>query len=100
MSSPSVSAISPVSNVPSAVDARAVKLHKAASEFESLLVKQMLKQSKIAGDENGNGYADMAVDAMASAVEKGGGFGLVRRIEAAIGPMSGSPHATNGTPKS
>ena len=67
------------------------KIKKAASEFESLLVKADAQQSKIAGDENGERIADMAVDAMASAVEKGGGFGLVRRIEAAIGPMSACP---------
>jgi Rod binding domain-containing protein len=99
MSSPIVPVAPGVTNTPSASDARAVKLHKAASEFESLLVKQMLQESHIAGDENGNGYADMAVDAMASAVEKGGGFGLVRRIEAAIGPAPGLSHATNGTQK-
>jgi Rod binding domain-containing protein len=74
-------------------------LHKAASEFESLLVKQMLKQSKIAGDDKANGYADMAIDAMASAVEKGGGFGLVRSIEAAIGPRAGLSDTTKGTSK-
>lgn len=99
MSSPIVPVASGIANAPSASDARAVKLHKAASEFESLLVKQMLKQSKIAGDAKADGYADMAVDAMASAVEKGGGFGLVRRIEAAIGPAPGQSHATNGTRK-
>jgi Rod binding domain-containing protein len=99
MSSPVAPVAPRVANTPSASDARAVKLRKAASEFESLLVKQMLKESKIAGDEKANGYADMAVDAMASAVEKGGGFGLIRCIEAAIEPSSRRSAATNGTMK-
>ncbi|MGA2450003.1 MAG: hypothetical protein ABTD50_15090 [Polyangiaceae bacterium] len=83
-----------VATTPSASNERAVKLHKAASEFESLLVKQMLKQSNISGEDKANGYADMAVDAMASAVEKGGGLGLVRSIEAAIRPRAGLSDAT------
>jgi Rod binding domain-containing protein len=64
------------------------KLRSAANEFESLLVKQLLKSAKLgqSGDtEKSNGYGDMAVDAMASAVEKGGGLGLAKRIEQAIG---------------
>jgi Rod binding domain-containing protein len=81
-------------------DARGEKLKKAAMEFESLLVKQMLQQSKIAGDEKANGYSDMAVDAMTSAVEKGGGLGLARRIEEAIGHQgSAMPHLTQPLPK-
>ena len=64
------------------------KLRSAAHEFESLLVKQLLKSAKMGqtGDaDKSNGYGDMAVDAMASAVEKGGGLGLAKRIEEAIG---------------
>jgi len=71
-------------------DARADKLRHAATEFETILVKQLLKAAKIGssggagGEEKANGYADMAVDALASAIEKGGGLGLARRIEDAI----------------
>ena len=64
------------------------KLRTAANEFESILVKQLLKSAKLGGSgdaEKSNGYGDMAVDAMASAVEKGGGLGLAKRIEQAIG---------------
>jgi Rod binding domain-containing protein len=67
---------------------RLAKLQSAANEFESLLVKQLLKSAKMGGsgdDGKSSGYADMAVDAMASAVEKGGGLGLAKRIEQAIG---------------
>jgi Rod binding domain-containing protein len=67
---------------------RLAKLRSAAHEFEAVLVKQLLKSAKMgsSGDaEKSNGYGDMAVDAMASAVEKGGGLGLAKRIEQAIG---------------
>jgi Rod binding domain-containing protein len=68
-------------------DPRVEKLRHAATEFESILVKQLLKAAKIggAGAEKANGYADMAVDALASGIEGGGGLGLARRIEEAIG---------------
>jgi Rod binding domain-containing protein len=72
-----------------AKDPRVEKLRRAAGEFESLLVKQLLKAAKIGGDDKGNGYADMAVDALSSGIEKGGGLGLARRIEEVIGHASG-----------
>jgi Rod binding domain-containing protein len=59
------------------------RLHKAAQEFESLLVKQLLQASKLGGDKS-TGYADMAIDAMATGVEKAGGLGLARRIEETV----------------
>ncbi len=75
-------------------DPRMAKLKSAATEFESLLVKQLLKSAKLGGsgsggDEKSNGYADMSVDALASAVERGGGLGLARQIEHAIGGAAG-----------
>jgi Rod binding domain-containing protein len=69
-------------------DPRAEKLRTAATEFESVLVKQLLKSARLGGsgdDEKTSGYGDMAVDALASAVESGGGLGLARRIEEAVG---------------
>lgn len=81
----------PGMSVPSTADERAQKLRKAAGDFESLLVKQMLKEAKMGGSQKEGGYADMAVDAMASAVEKGGGLGLARSIERAIGAHGPSP---------
>ena len=87
------SAITPVSTAERAQgaathDPRAEKLQHAATEFESLLVKQLLKAAKIGGggaSDKSSGYADMAVDALASAIEHGGGLGLSRRIEEAVG---------------
>jgi Rod binding domain-containing protein len=79
-------------------DPQVEKLRHAAKEFESILVKQLLKASKIGGsggEEKANGYADMAVDALTTAVEHGGGLGLARRIEAAIG-HGGIPGPSGG----
>jgi Rod binding domain-containing protein len=79
------------------------KLRNAANEFESILVKQLLKSAKLGGSgdaEKANGYGDMAVDAMASAVEKGGGLGLAKRIEQAIGATHPqAPAPTHGVPE-
>ncbi len=79
---------------PTPTDPRIAKLKTAATEFESLLVKQLLKAAKLGGsggDEKSNGYGDMAVDALATAVERGGGLGLASRIEQAVG---GAAHRT------
>jgi len=65
-------------------DARADKLRHAAGEFETLLVKQLLKEAKLLGDDKANAYGDMAIDAVATGVERGGGLGLARRIEDAL----------------
>lgn len=67
-------------------DPRSAKLHHAAHEFESMLVKQLLKAAKMGGTgtDKSSGYADMAVDALANGIEKGGGLGLARRIEDAL----------------
>jgi hypothetical protein len=59
---------------------KAAKLHTAAKAFESILVKQLLSAAKVGGS-NPTGYADMAVDALATGVEKAGGLGLAQRIE-------------------
>ncbi|HXN32858.1 MAG TPA: hypothetical protein VN894_13395 [Polyangiaceae bacterium] len=87
----------PVAKTPP--DPRIEKLRHAAGEFESLLVKQLLKAAKIGGaggDEKASGYGDMAVDALASSIERGGGLGLAHRIEQAIAhgaaPAAPNPH--------
>jgi Rod binding domain-containing protein len=85
------SAISPVSSSVAShapPDPNVEKLRRAATEFESLLVKQLLKAANMggsSGSEKTSAYADMSVDALASAVERGGGLGLAKRIEEAIG---------------
>ncbi len=43
-------------------------------------MKQLLTAAKIGGEKS-TGYADMAVDALATGVEKAGGLGLARRLE-------------------
>ena len=55
-------------------------------------MKQILKEAKLCGAEKSNGYGDMAVDAMASAVQKGGGLGLAKQIEHAIHGSHAAPH--------
>jgi Rod binding domain-containing protein len=80
-------------------DPRTQKLRSAATEFESMLVKQLLKAAKLGGtgdDDKSGGYGDMAVDAMATAVERGGGLGLAKRIEQAI--AHGQPAAQPVSP--
>jgi Rod binding domain-containing protein len=87
--------ITPVTATPATAptkhDARTEKLRHAASEFEGILVKQLLKAAKLGasnGEEKANGYADMAVDALASGIQRAGGLGLARRIEEALSSRS------------
>jgi Rod binding domain-containing protein len=63
---------------------RSAKVTQAAHDFESVLVRQLLRASKIGGDSKG-GYGDMALDALADGVEKGGGLGLAHCIAKALG---------------
>lgn len=85
---------------PQATDAdrRVAKLHHAAQAFESILVKQMLTEAKVAG-EKASGYTDMAVDALATGVEKAGGLGLARRIEESLSHSVSAAHDAQTTTK-
>jgi Rod binding domain-containing protein len=78
-------------------DARTEKLEKAAGEFEAIFVKQLLKEAKVGGAQKSGGYGDMAVDALASGIQKGGGLGLAKRIEQALASHSHLPGTTAGT---
>jgi Rod binding domain-containing protein len=82
-------------------DPRADKLRHAATEFESMMVKQLLKSAKLGGgaEDKSNGYGDMAVDALASSVERGGGLGLAHRIEEAIGNAHRITSGVGGGPQ-
>jgi Rod binding domain-containing protein len=62
---------------------RVEKAHDAAAQFESVLVRQMLHESKMFGKSQ-NGFTGMAVDAMADGIEKNGGLGLAQMIERAL----------------
>lgn len=64
---------------------------KVGHDFEAILVRQMLSHMKIAG--KGGGYADMAVEALATSISQAGGLGMGRIIERALsGSHSQVPH--------
>jgi Rod binding domain-containing protein len=78
-------------------DPRTAKLEKAAGEFEQIFVKQLLKEAKLGGSQKEGGYGDMAVDALASGVQKGGGLGLAKQIEAALAAHHQTPSTGGAT---
>ncbi len=69
-----------------------------ADEFERMLLVQMLRSSKVCGDEKG--HAGMLVDALAEGVMKGGGMGLsqalVRSLEQSLAARQGASTAAAG----
>ena len=70
--------IDPVASAPSssAAGSSTAKPDAVSRGFEQLLVQQLAKELlKTAGD-SGNQYASLLPDALASAVEDGGGLGL------------------------
>ena len=98
MSTPLNLSVTPIATSPAAqpqASERADKIHRAAQEFESLLIKQLLSAAKMGGEAKG-GYGDMGLDALASGVEKAGGLGLARRLEEAISPASLQHHQPTG----
>jgi Rod binding domain-containing protein len=68
-------------------------LARAASEMETVFVRHLLEASKIGGPSGETGYGSMAVDALATGIERGGGLGLARAIEASLSPHHGRPPA-------
>jgi Rod binding domain-containing protein len=74
-------------------DERTEQLRRVARDFESLLVKQLLTAAKVGGAaaEKG-GYGDMAVDALATGIEKGGGLGFADRMAEALGAARRPPN--------
>lgn len=63
---------------------------KVGREFEAIFVRQMLASTKVAG--KGGGYADMAVEALASSITAAGGLGMGRAIEQALGAHTVALH--------
>lgn len=64
-------------------------LHRVASEFEAMLLRQLLHTAKMG---NGAGsYGEMAVDALASGISDAGGIGLTRQLEAVLAGQLGVP---------
>ena len=82
-------------NTTVAAGGKAEKLHKAAHEFESLLVGEMLKSAREDGDDGwlGSGAStgsdsamDMAESQLANALSSGKGLGLAGMIERTMQP--------------
>lgn len=57
-------------------------LHRVASEFEAMLLRQLLHTAKMGGAAGS--YGDMAVDALATGISQAGGIGLTRQLEAVL----------------
>lgn len=62
-------------------------LHRVASEFEAMLLRQLLHTSKMGG---GGSYGDMAVDALATGISDAGGIGLTRQLESVLAGQMGA----------
>jgi Rod binding domain-containing protein len=81
------------------------KLHKAAAEFESILLTNLWKSMKgsftVSDDDESTDPAhgaldDMGIQAMSSAVGKAGGLGLGKLILKHLEPMMGHTQALEG----
>jgi Rod binding domain-containing protein len=79
-----IAAIPPTPEQVAAQKANEAKIHKAATEFESMMVRQLLSAAHAVGKDGGGAYGDMANEALASGIERGGGLGLTRAIEDAL----------------
>lgn len=69
---------------------KAADAKKVGQDFEAILVRQLLAQTNLGGK---GGYADMATEALATAVTKGGGLGLGKVIEQHLLPHTVSEAA-------
>jgi Rod binding domain-containing protein len=83
------------------------KIRAAASQFEALLISQVLKASHEDGEEGWLGTGEdqtagsmmgMAEDYFARAMAKGGGFGLAKMISAGLEHRASADSATRSTP--
>ena len=78
--------VSPLGQAPAApTPAKDPRLEKAAREFESIFIRQMLKTLEKAGEATGGGhsvssggsvYGSMMIGSLADAASSGGGIGL------------------------
>jgi Rod binding domain-containing protein len=59
----------------------AAKLHSAATQFEAVFVRQLLKAAKFGEEMGSSGYGGMALEALADGVTRQGGLGLAKAIE-------------------
>jgi Rod binding domain-containing protein len=83
------------------------KLHKAAIDFEALMIGEMLKSTREegsdgwlgSGDSTGNDSAmELAEGQLAHALAQGGGIGLAGLIESRLRPAAQHISASSGTP--
>jgi hypothetical protein len=65
------------------------EIAKVGAEFEAILVRQLLAQTKVAGK---GGYADMAVESLATSISSAGGLGMSRAIRDALSRTHMAPH--------
>jgi flagellar protein FlgJ len=93
------SAVTPVATMPTTATAEHRKLVEAAQQFEGMLLQEMLKPMKEHGfcegdsgdgndDDGGHGFSDTlssyGTEAMATAIAKGGGLGIAKRVVAQV----------------
>ena len=83
-----VGAVAPVAPDGGPTRAAPSDLHRVASDFESLLLRQLLNAAKMGG--GAGSYGDMAVDALATGISQAGGIGLIRQLEAVLAGPSGA----------
>jgi Rod binding domain-containing protein len=74
------------------------EVKEASAAFEAILVRQMLTSASVAGKGS---YSDMGVEAVATAISSGGGLGLGRAIQQALGQshptLADHPRANDST---
>lgn len=56
------------------------KLTAAAEQFEAIFVRQLLKSAHFGGSAGQSGHGQMAIDALANSVVKGGGLGFADQL--------------------
>ncbi len=60
------------------------KLEKACSDFEGVLLRQLLTVAKVGEQAGKSGYGSMVIDALAGAIGDAGGLGLTTQIKDAL----------------
>jgi flagellar protein FlgJ len=83
------------------------KLTEAAQQFEGMLMQELLKPMKEHGfcqgdkddNEEGSGFGDtlnsFGTETMATAIAKGGGLGIAKRVVAQVEGEKAAHHAAN-----
>lgn len=80
---------------PTTDESKKAEYAKVGRDFEAILVRQMLTQAKVAGKSGG--YADMAVESLATSITVAGGLGMGRAIEDALTRSGAHPRTVEST---